>query len=99
EEPVLVDPDAGYPRELQFAARVELEAVDLPRFVMDENGSVGGQPEATVTEAPHSDAPPELPEPVGRMSSDGEDRQVPRSLQDASDLARTAYSWTGEGPA
>ena len=96
EDTVLVDPDAADTSEQQFAASLELEQVDLPRFVMDENGSVGGQPEATVTEVPHSDAPQEFPEPVGMMSFDGEDRQVPRSLQDASDLARTADSWRDE---
>src|SRR5712692_729008 len=97
EDAVLVDPEATDTSEQQFAASLELEQVELPRFVVDENGSVAGQPEAIVTEVPLSDALQDLPsDPVGMMRSDDEDRQVPRSLQDASDLVRTPDSWRDE---
>ncbi len=97
EDAVLVDPEAGDTSEQQFAASLELERPDPPRFVVDENLSAAEQSETIVTEAPHRTPGRDIPpEPVGMTSSQGEDGQLLRPLEDVGDSARTPESWRDE---
>jgi hypothetical protein len=89
-----MDPEAADTSEQQFAASLELERPDPPRFVVDENLRAAEQNEAILTGAPHTTPGREIrSEPVGMMSSHGEDGQAPRPpLEDASN----PESWRDE---